>query len=124
MVTEEKRLRFVGRADAELAAFPPLARRRTGYNLWLVQLGEEPEDSKPFRTVGPGVAELRIQVDEGGGAQYRVMFVARFPEAIYVLHAFPKKSEATPRHNVDVARARYAQLLRDRQQESSSPVKG
>lgn len=117
-------LRFVGRAHAELAAFPTQARHRVGKNLQRVQRGDEPESWKPFGTVGPGVAELRIRVDEGGSVQYRVIYVARFPEAVYVLHAFPKKSEATSRRNIDIARARYAQLLRDRPYDTSHQTRG
>ena len=108
----------MGRAKEELGEFPRESLRLAGYNLGLVQQGEDPEDWKPLETVGPGVREIRIRVHDGGATQFRVVYIARFAEAVYVLHAFQKRTEATPRRNLDIARARYSQLLRDRERES------
>jgi phage-related protein len=95
--------------------FPPAARRIAGYNLGFLQEGDEPEDWKPMEAVGSGACELRIRTHEGGTVQRRVIYVARFQEAVYVLHAFAKKTQSTSQHNIEVARARYAQMLRERQ---------
>ena len=68
-----------------------------------------------METIGPGACEIRVRTHQGGAVQHRVIYVARFKEAVYVLHAFQKTTQATSQHNVDVARARYAQLLRERE---------
>ena len=75
-----------------------------------VQDGELPVDWKPMPTVGPGVNELRVRA---GGA-YRVLYVAKFAEAVYVLHAFEKKTRKTARLDVELARQRYRNLVRER----------
>ncbi|HEU4884691.1 MAG TPA: type II toxin-antitoxin system RelE/ParE family toxin [Longimicrobium sp.] len=114
MSDSRKKLEWVGAARAELQAFPPLARRRAGMNLDLVQAGLEPDDWKPMGSVGPGVREIRVRSFDGGATQHRVVYVARFPEAVYVLHAFEKKTEQTPLHNLRLAAARYRQLVAKR----------
>lgn len=112
---EPKPLEWVGRSRDELLDFPRSVVREAGHNLGLVQDGEEPEDWKPMEIIGPGACEIRIRTHEGGRVQHRVVYVAKFAEAVYVLHAFQKNTQATSRHNIDVARARYAQMLRERQ---------
>jgi phage-related protein len=114
MKPERKKLEWVGAARRELLAFPPLARREAGANLRLVQGGFAPEDWKPMPGVGPGACEIRVRSFDGGATQHRVVYVAKFPEAIYVLHAFDKKTEQTPLHNLKLAAARYRQLVAQR----------
>lgn len=109
-----KNLDWIGSARTELQAFPPLARRAAGMNLDRVQDGFEPEDWKPVQGVGPGACEIRVRSFDGGTTQHRVIYVVKFPEAIYVLHAFAKKSEQTPLHNIKLAAARYRQLIANR----------
>src|SRR5436190_18077194 len=99
-----KPVRFAGTAREDLAAFPEPARRTAGYELFLVQVGREPSDFKPMPDVGPGVNEIRER-DRAG--TFRVIYVARFDEAIYVLHAFQKKTAKTSRLDMEVARRRY-----------------
>ncbi len=99
-----KPVRFVGTAREDLAAFPELARRTAGYELFMVQVGREPSDFKPMPDVGHGVHEIRVG-DRAG--TFRVIYVARFNEAIYVLHAFQKKTPKTSRVNIEVAKRRY-----------------
>lgn len=65
-----------------------------------------PTDWKPLSTVGAGVAEIRIH----GRLEHRVIYVARFEDAVYVLHAFQKKSRQTPKADLDLARARLKQV--------------
>ena len=68
-----------------------------------------------MESVGPGAREIRVQTWDGGVVQHRVVYVAKFAEAIYVLHAFPKKTEQTSPHNLQVARARYREMLARRE---------
>ena len=96
-----------------LRQFPPAARNDAGYQLEQVQRGEEPTDWKPMPWIGPGVNEIRVRT---GGA-FRVLYVAKFAEAIYVLHAFQKKSGKTTRVDVELSRRRYRALVARRRQE-------
>jgi phage-related protein len=114
MQRPQKPLEWIGSARRELKNFPPLARQMAGSGLSLVQDGREPEDWKPLDQVGPGARELRVRTFEGGSVQHRVVYVAKFPEAVYVLHAFEKKTEKTPPHHIEVAASRYRELLRRR----------
>lgn len=108
-----KPLHWVGAARRELSAFPEMARHDAGYNLWLVQDGDMPEDWKSLDTIGPGVYEIRVR-SRFPAAEYRVLYVAKFDEAVYVLHAFQKTTRKTSQHNIDVGRARYAELMQMR----------
>ena len=99
-----KPLRFAGSAREDLAAFPETARRNAGYELFMVQAGREPSDFKPMPDVGPGVHEIRVRELAG---TFRVIYVAKFDEAVYVLHAFQKKTPRTSRLDIEVARRRY-----------------
>src|SRR5687767_5141685 len=69
-------------------------------------VGEELVDWRPMKDIGAGVCEIRIH----GAVEHRVLYVARYPEAVYVLHAFEKKTRKTPRLNLAVARARWRNL--------------
>lgn len=94
-----------------MRAFPEAVRHDAGYQLEKVQRGDPPDDFKPLSTVGKGVQEIRIW-DRSG--TYRVVYTARLEDAVYVLHAFQKKAQATPKRELDLARKRYAHLKRDR----------
>ena len=106
-----KPLRFLGNSLECLRQFPEDARHDAGYQLEQVQHGKQPTDFKPMPSVGKGVEELRVWDDAG---TYRVLYVARFAEAVYVLHAFQKKTRATSKHDHELARARYTELRRGR----------
>jgi phage-related protein len=99
-----KAVSFVGSAREDLAAFPETARRTAGYELFMVQAGREPSDFKAMPDVGPGVHEIRVRERAG---TFRVIYVARFDEAVYVLHAFQKKTPKTSRLDIEVAKRRY-----------------
>ncbi|HXG28264.1 MAG TPA: type II toxin-antitoxin system RelE/ParE family toxin [Nevskiales bacterium] len=101
-----KPLFFVGASRDDLRAFPTEARRAMGFDLFAVQHGLDPRDWKPMKTVGPGVREIRVRV---GGA-FRVIYLAQRPEAVYVLHAFEKKSAKTSRQDIELARNRLKQI--------------
>jgi phage-related protein len=76
-----------------------------------VQAGLDPDDWKPFDDVGAGTREIRIK--EAAGI-YRVMYVAKFEEALYILHCFQKKTEATAKHDKNIAEARYRAIVQSR----------
>jgi phage-related protein len=82
-----------------------------GYQLDKVQRGQRPDDFKPMPSVGQGVEEIRVWDDSG---TYRVVYTARLADAVYVLHAFQKKTQRTPRREIDVAKARFDELMRER----------
>jgi phage-related protein len=102
-------VRFLGDSLKCLRDFPEDVRHDAGYQLDKVQRGEQPEDFKPLTAVGRGVEEIRVTDDSGA---YRLIYVARRADAVYVLHAFQKKTQATPKKDIDTAKRRFAQLLR------------
>ena len=102
-----KPLLFVGTSHDDLKGFPDEARRDAGFNLDFVQRGLEPENWKPMKTVGPGVKEIRVRDATGA---YRVIFLAKRPEAVYVLHCFQKKTQKTRKVDVELAARRFAQI--------------
>ena len=110
----EKPVAWLGSTLADVRAFPKVARERLGYALDRVQRGLEPPDWKPMPSVGPGVREIRVQV----GRQFRVLYVTRFAEAIYVLHAFEKKSQKTAAADIARAQKRLALIRRSSSEES------
>ncbi len=103
-----KRIVFLGDALDRLRGFPEGARKEAGVQLHKLQLGLEPSDWKPMASVGPGVREVRVR--EEGGA-FRVIYLAQLPEAVYVLHAFQKKTEKTARGDLDLAGRRLRALM-------------
>lgn len=112
----EKPVGWVGASREDLRGFPDLARRRAGHELHQVQKGLMPSDWKPIPGVGPGACEIRISTAEhGANLEHRVFFVAKFKEAVWVLHAFQKTTQKTSRHAIEIGRRRYAEMLRDRQ---------
>lgn len=94
-----------------LLAFPITVRKAVGYQLHKIQYGIEPDDWKPFSEIGAGVNEIRIRDNNG---IYRVMYVAKFEEALYVLHSFQKQMQQTSQHDKNIARARYNRLVQQR----------
>jgi phage-related protein len=108
---QEKEIRWVGSAYEDLLDFPDDARRQAGFQLGKVQAVLEPDDWKPFDDVGPGTREIRIR--EASGA-YRMMYVAKFEEAVYVLHCFQKKTQATSRRDKGIAETRYRAVVNTR----------
>ena len=105
-----KPIEFRGSALSDLRAFPEAARRAAGFQLDRLQCGFEPGDWKPMTTVGAGVREIRIA--ESSGA-FRVMYVAKFASAVYVLHCFQKKTQRTRASDIDVATRCYRELVRE-----------
>ena len=107
-----KPIRFMGATLRSIKEFPSLARILAGRELRLAQQGAMPEDWKPMPDVGQGVMEIRIHQPH----EHRVIYVAKFPEAVYVLNAFGKKTRKTPPYELDKARKAYAEVLKERKQ--------
>ncbi len=99
-----KRIRFVGSAKDDLSAFPKAVRGRAGQELFMVQIGRDPVDWKPLSIVGSGAREIRVR--EEGGAFHGVRR-SQFEDAVYVLHAFQKKTLKISRENLELAKDRY-----------------
>ncbi len=104
-----KEIRFCGRSLDVLRGFPSDVKREAGYQLDRVQRGLEPNDWKPMPSIGSGVREIRI-MHQG---QYRVIYVARFADAIHVLHAFQKKTQKTRKQDIDAAKHALRQVLKE-----------
>jgi phage-related protein len=105
-----KPIEFRGGSLDELRAFPLAAKREAGHQLDRVQNGHEPDDWKPMSSIGKGVKEIRIR-DLAGA--FRVVYIAKFADAVYVLHCFQKKSEKTSKDDLNVAMKRYNDLLQE-----------
>lgn len=103
------RIVWVGGSKDDVRAFPADARRDAGFQLSKVQHGEEPDDWKPMSAIGTGVREIRIR--ESSGA-FRIIYVARFADAVYVLHAFQKKTQRTRASDLQLAQERLKSIPR------------
>ena len=108
----DKPLMWLGTSRHDLRAFPALPRRLAGFELRRVQQGLDPDAWKPMQAVGSGVREIRIHV---AGA-HRVFYVATRPEAVYVLHAFEKKTQKMSAHDLRIGRDRFRVLKKLGQQ--------
>lgn len=97
-------LEFLGSSRDDLRAMPDAGRHDIGLQLIRVQFGGEPMNFKPMTTVGAGVYEIRVR--DASGA-YRAIYDAKFATAVYVLHAFQKKSRQTAKRDVELSKARY-----------------
>ena len=108
----EKPLAWLGSSLDDVRAFPAEARRAAGYQLGRVQQGLMPDDWKPMTTVGAGVYEIRIHSQ----LEHRVFYVAKYEDAVYVIHAFEKRTPQTSEADIALARKRLADFLRLRGQ--------
>jgi phage-related protein len=98
---------FLGDSLKNLRAFPSDARQDAGRQIDRVQRGQQPDDFKPMPSIGKGVEEIRVW-DEAG--TFRVVYTARLADAVYVLHAFQKKTQATSKRDIEIAKTRFHQL--------------
>jgi phage-related protein len=103
-----KPVEFRGSSLADLSEFSARARREAGFQLFQVQEGRDPDDWKPMSDVGPGVREIRIREKDGA---FRLIYIAEFAEAVYVLHCFQKKTQKTSRQDLSLAKRRYKELI-------------
>jgi phage-related protein len=109
-----KPVHFVGTSREDLRELSDSAQETVGFQLFKVQQGREPDDWKPMPSVGAGVQEIRVRDERGA---YRVFYVAKFEEAVYVLHVFQKRSQKTAQPDLDLGKSRYADLLKWRREE-------
>jgi len=109
-MNQEKEIRWVGASYQDILKFPVEPRKEAGFQLGKVQAGLEPDDWKPFNDVGVGTKEIRIRDATG---IYRVMYVAKFEQVIYVLHCFQKKTEATTKQDKAIAETRYRAVVNE-----------
>lgn len=105
-----KSIRFLGDSLKRLREFPADARHDAGYQLDKLQRGLQPDDFKPMPTIGKGVEEIRVWDDAG---TFRVVYTARLKDSVVVLHAFQKKTQATSRQDTELAKRRWAQLMKE-----------
>ena len=98
---------FLGDSLQNIKSFPEDARQDMGRQLLLVQRGEEPHDWKPMKSVGRSAREIRVRAP---GSAYRTIYIATLPHAVYVLHAFQKKTQKTRKQDIDLAAKRLADL--------------
>lgn len=110
MIRSTRPIEFCGSARDDLRNLPFTARRRAGVQLFQVQQGLDPDDWKPMNTIGTGVREIRVR-DDGGA--YRVMYIAKFADAVYVLHCFQKKTQKTAPADLALATRRYKELVKE-----------
>ena len=103
----------MGSSLEDLCEFPEEMRIEAGKQLRKIQRGLEPDDWKPFNSVGPGTKEIRLQDDDGW---FRVMYVAKFANTVHVLHSFQKKSNKTSKQDTDLAEARYKEVIQEQMQ--------
>lgn len=101
-----KDIEFIGHSLAAIRNFPIEAKRESGFQLDQVQQGYDPIDWKPMPSIGKGVREIRIQLK----GQYRVIYIAKFEDAVYVLHAFQKKTKKTSKQDIEIAKRALQQI--------------
>ncbi len=105
-----KSIQFLGNSLKALREFPAKAKQNAGHQLDRLQRGLQPTDFKLMPLIGKGVEELRIW-DETG--TFRIVYLSRLADSIFVLHAFEKKTQATRKQDIDIAKARYREIERD-----------
>jgi phage-related protein len=109
-----KEIRWAGSSYKDLCNFPVAARHEAGYQLYLVQSGLEPTDWKSMGGVRTGVREIRLHQ---GGGEHRVIYVAKLEEAVYVLHVFVKKTQRTPKREIELAKTRLIEIKEQRRRQ-------
>ena len=105
-----KQLLWVGNSYKVLVAFPDIVKQAAGFQLHLIQKGKDPDDWKPMQSIGAGVREIRVHAE----GEHRIIYIAKFEEGIYVLHAFQKKGQKTTKKDLDIARVRLREVIQQR----------
>lgn len=106
-----KSVAWVGSARKDLQEnFSSEARKEAGYQIYRIQMGSDPKDWKPMLGIGPGVREIRIHMEN----EYRILYIAGFEDALYILHAFVKKTQKTSRRDLELAKERFGLVMKER----------
>lgn len=103
-----KKITWLGNTHETIKGYSRTVKQEVGYNLDKVQRGVAPSDWKPMNSVGAGVKEIRVHEAN----EYRVLYVAKYEESVYVLHSFVKKTEQTLQREISLAKQRYSEMLR------------
>ena len=109
-----KPIHWCASSHKDLLGFPKGVRQDAGYQLHLVQTGQDPLECSPLPHLGRGVMEIRVDEDTD---TYRVIYIAKLEEAVYVLHCFQKKSKKgkkIPKPDENVIKLRYKDVIRTR----------
>jgi phage-related protein len=106
-----KDLQWVGSSFEDIKEFPKKVLKEVGYELDRVQKGLDPNNWKPFNSIGSGVKEIRIRDTDG---IYRVIYIAKFEESVYILHCFQKHTQTTSKQDKKIAQDRYKDIIRNR----------
>lgn len=106
-----KLIQWLGSSRTDVRAFPEDARIDAGWQLELIQRGEDPDDWRPIPTIGTGVREIRIREESGA---FRIMYLATLEDRVLVLHAFQKKTQATPKKDIELAIQRLKRWRQER----------
>ncbi len=103
----DKPLVWLGNSKKTVRRFPVQTRQEAGYQLYRLQQGLSPNDFKPMQTIGVGTFEIRLHRPH----EHRIIYVAKFQEAIYVLHAFEKKTQKTAKKEIAIAKDAYQEMV-------------
>ena len=114
MMSRRKSIRWLGSSFRDLGRLPQKAREEIGDQLRNVQIGLQPVNWKPVKTIGTGVQEIRVRVSR---SIFRLVYLAKFSDYICVLHVFQKKSQQTARRDIAIARRRFQALVMERRTE-------
>jgi phage-related protein len=104
---EDKPINWIGTSRDDVCSFPEEARSKAGFQLRAIQQGKTPTDFKPMSSVGKGVHEIRIRTEDA----YKIFYIARFEESVYVLHAFQKKTQKTTKQDLQIGQQRYQEMM-------------
>ena len=118
-----KPLRWIGSSRKNYMAFPQEVQETFGFELYLAQLGQHPPSAKILKGLGSGVIELIDRFDDDA---YRAVYTVRFASAVYVVHAFKKKSKTgikTPQTDIDLIKARLKDAEADNEYRLKSESK-
>lgn len=110
IASKDAAIAWEGDSREVISSFPDDAKHNLGFDLRLLQQGQQPRDFRAMSSIGPGVFELR---DQDERAWYRVIYLSRVRDVIHVLHCFEKRSRQTPKKEINVARQRL-KLVRAR----------
>jgi phage-related protein len=103
----DKPIYWMGRSRDTVRHFPKATKEQVGYQLYRLQKGLTPTDWKPLKTVGKGAMEIGLHVPH----EHRIVYVAKYEEAVYVLHAFEKKQQKTAKREIAIALKAYSTLI-------------
>lgn len=103
-----KEIIWLGSSLDDIKEFPDNAKRQAGFQLHKLQHGDEPNDWKPMKSIGPGVREIRIHEEDGA---FRIIYVVKVADKVHVLHAFQKKTQKTSQKDLDLAKRRLKEVL-------------